>query len=241
VIENNDFLSTIAVDNNDPQLKENWACTWNNSAQITLNRAWDGPSEPNAHLYSYVLAGYGQQPYMLGIKTTAMKWASQNDDTATASQYATLASAAAEWIRQVGFDPNTQGMNYGRVFQACEPSVVATPVLPTFAFYARTPGCNYGLDPSAIRAARVLTAETSQALRVAYESNPTPDIKNWADVAYGSIWGYCPYTAPGYYCDANYVKDENSDASLAAYKWAGFFFGVGMAHQWPAVRVGTGH
>jgi hypothetical protein len=178
---------------------------------------------------------------MLGIKTTAMKWASQNDDTATASQYATLASAAAEWIRQVGYDPNTQGMNYGRVFQACEPSVVATPVLPTFAFYARTPGCNYGLDPSAIRAARVLTAETSQALRVAYESNPTPDIKNWADVAYGSIWGYCPYTAPGYYCDANYVKDENSDASLAAYKWAGFFFGVGMAHQWPAVRVGTGH
>ncbi len=34
VIENNDFLSTIATSNNDPQLKKNWACTWNNPSQL---------------------------------------------------------------------------------------------------------------------------------------------------------------------------------------------------------------
>ena len=40
----------------------------------------------------------------------------------------------------------------------------------------------------------------------------------------------------GEYSDSNYVRDENSNASLGAYKWTGFFFGMGMAHQWPAVR-----
>jgi hypothetical protein len=89
-----------------------------------------------------------------------------------------------------------------------------------------------------VRASRVLTAETSQALRVYYESNPTPDAKAWGDIAYGSIWGYPVYTAGEVYSDSNYVRDENSNASLGAYKWTGFFFGMGMAHQWPAVRLG---
>ena len=34
------------------------------------------------------------------------------------------------------------------------------------------------------------------------------------------------------------MRDENSNGSLGAYKWTGFFFGMGMAHQWPAVRLG---
>jgi hypothetical protein len=41
------------------------------------------------------------------------------------------------------------------------------------------------------------------------------------------------------YCDNHYVDTagELSNVSLGAYKWTGFFFGMGMAHQWPAVRV----
>jgi len=233
VIENNDALSTIGTGSGDPQLTKNWACTWNNSSQITLNRPWDGPSESNAGLSSYVLVGFGQQPYMLGIKTTQMKFGSQSDDFRLASRYRSLATLAATWIHDVGYDPVTQGMNYGRVYGACEPLTIPD---PGSTFDVRTPGCNYGLEPAAIRAARVLTAEASQALRVYYESDPSPERKAWGDLAYGSIWGYCPYTKPGFYCDENYVRDENSDASLAAYKWPGFFFGMGMSHQWPAVR-----
>jgi len=41
----------------------------------------------------------------------------------------------------------------------------------------------------------------------------------------------------GFYSDPNFVKDENSNLSLGAYKWTGFFLGMGMAHQWPAVRL----
>jgi hypothetical protein len=236
VIENNDYLSTIAMSSNDPQLTKNWACTWNNPSQVTLNRPWDGPTESNAYLYSYVLSGFGQQPYMLGIKLTQMKLGSQNGDSAIAAGYAALAPLAASWVHDIGFDPITQGMNYGRGFEACEPSSVAT---PGTVFGTRTPGCNLGLDPASLRAARVLSAETSQALRVYFEANPSQERKDWGDQVYGSIWGYCPYTKAGYYCDNNYVRDENSDASLASYKWPGFFFGMGMAHQWPAVRANS--
>jgi hypothetical protein len=235
VIENNDYLTTIGTSNNDPQLIKNWACTWNSPSQITLNRPWDGPTEGGAYLYSYTLAGYGQQAYMLGIKITQMQFASQIGNPGFSASYAALATDAATWVHDVGYDSATQGMNYGRMFQACEPETVPT---PNTTFSARTPGCNYGLDPGSTQAARVLTAEASQALRVYYQANPTAAAKTWGDTAYGSIWGYPPYTTGGVYSDSNYVRNENSNASLGAYKWTGFFFGMGMAHQWPAVRLG---
>ena len=234
VIENNDYLSAIGTGNNDPQLKKNWACTWNSPSQITLNRPWDGPTEQGAHLYSYVLAGFGQQPFMLGIKITQMKYASQVNDPALSAGYATLAAQAANWVRHVGYDPVTQGLHYGRIMQACEPETFRLPV-PLYRADARL---QLGLDPAAARAARVLTAEASQALRVYYESNPTAEAKEWGDgptVRSGEIR---MYTTGGVYSDSNYVRDENSNGSLGAYKWTGFFFGMGMAHQWPAVRLG---
>ena len=235
VIENNDYLTAIATGNNDPQMAKNWACTWNSPSQITLNRPWDGPTETGAYAYSYVLAGSGQQPFMLGVHTTAMKFASQVADPAISTGYAALATEAATWIQSTGYDPVTQGLHYGRIMEACEPETIPP---PGSSFSARTPGCNYGLNGASTRAARVLTAEASQALRVYYESNPTPEAMAWGDRAYGSIWGYPEYTMGGVYSDSNYVRDENSDASLGAYKWTGFFFGMGMAHQWPAVRLG---
>jgi hypothetical protein len=235
VIENNDYLTAIATSNNDPQMTRNWACTWNSPSQITLNRAWDGPTEGGAYAYSYVLAGFGQQPFMLGVHIAAMKLASQVADPAISTGYAALAAEAAAWIRNTGYDPITQGLFYGRIMQACEPATVPP---AGSAFSARTPGCNYGLNGASTRAARVLTAEASQALRVYYESNPTEEARAWGDRAYGSIWGYPEYTTDGVYSDSNYVRDENSNTALGAYKWTGFFFGMGMAHQWPAVRLG---
>ncbi|HWF06878.1 MAG TPA: hypothetical protein VG297_00365 [Bryobacteraceae bacterium] len=235
MIENSDNLTTIGISNADPQLTKNWACKWNSPGQITLNRPWDGPTESGAHTYSAVLAGFGQQPYMLGIKITQMKFASEIEDSPAAGAYGALAADAARWIHDTGYDPVTQGLFYGKVMQACEPATTPPPA-PLFA--ARSPGCDFGLDPGWIRTGRVLTAEASQALRVYYESNPTPEARAWGDRAYGSVWGNPLYTTGGVYADLNYVRDENSNTSLGAYKWTGFFFGMGMSHQWPAVRLG---
>ena len=235
LIENSDALSAFATSNSDPQTHKNYACKWNSATQITLDRPWEGPTETGVHVYSFALAGYGQQPFMLGIKITQMKFASQIPGAPFAKRYGELAASAAKWIHDVGYDPVTQGLFYGRIFQACEP--FTTPP-PGSEFVSRTPGCNNGLFPPAARAARVLTAEASQALRVYYEANPTPEAKAWGDRAYGSIWGNPVYTTGGVYADSNYVRDENSNGALGAYKWTGFFFGMGMSHQWPAVRLG---
>ncbi len=156
IIENTDFLTTLATNNDDPQMHKNWACIWNSATQVTLDRPWDGPTETGARIYSYALAGFGQQPFMLGIKITQMKLASQIPGAPFAKRYGELASAAAKWIHDVGYDPATQGLFYGRVFQACEPATVPP---PGSEFVSRTPGCNNGLYPPAARAARVLTAE----------------------------------------------------------------------------------
>jgi len=231
-------VASIGETQNDAQLAKNWVCRLDSSTQITLQRNWDGANSTTGHIYVYGtngISGKGQQPYMLGIKTHAFTWASQNDDPTISAGYAALLPLAAGWIYSTGYDPETQGMHYGRVYEMCEPYVTSPPGT-TFDF--RQVGCNYGLNPASIRAGRVLTAEASSALRAQYEAVPTPTVKTWGDTAYGSVWGYAPYTTGGVYSDSNYVRDENSDVALAAYKWTGFFFGMGMAHQWPAVRLG---
>ena len=230
--------ATIGKSNDDPLLKENWSCTYNGPSQITLQRPWDGPTDNSRsyHLYYSNLAGYGQQTFMLGgYKSLALKWSSLVSDPTLSHNFAALTPLAAQWVHDVGYDSEIQGMSYGRIFQACEPRLFLSTVPASW----KATGCQTGSDPASARAARVLNAETSQAIRVYLETNNySAQAKDFGDRVYGSIWGYCPYTASGFYCDGNYVRDENSDASLGAYKWPGFFFGIGMSHMWPAVRVG---
>jgi hypothetical protein len=229
----------IGVDSNDPMMHETWSCTYNSPSQITLHRAWDGPTNNSGtdHYYLFNFGGYGQQPFMLGgYKESAMKWASQVADPTMASNFHALTILDANWIRQFGWDPEAQGIANARLFQACEPYTTSSSFLDNW----KASSCLFGANPASQRASRVLTAETSQALRVYMESqNYSPAARTFGDTAYGSIWGYCPYTQPGYYCDSNYVRDENSNISLSAYKWPGFFFGIGMSHMWPAVRNGV--
>jgi hypothetical protein len=231
------FMTNIATSESDPRAVNNWSCMWNSSSQITLNRPWVNPGggSETVYLYKGNLAGRGQQPYMVGMKTRQMSYAALVDDPALAADYGALAALAAQWFKDNGYDPVTQGLYYGRGFGFCEPPLTP-PASPLFD--SRNPECNFGLNPGAIRAARVLTAEGSNALRVLYEASPTEANREWGDRAYGSIWGHPAYTTGGVYSDNNYVRDENSNFSLGAYKWTGFFFGMGMAHQWPAARLG---
>lgn len=230
---------TIAKSNDDPHLLSNWSCVYNNPTQITLNRPWPYPTDTSAqnHMYSINLSGYGQQAFMLGgYKESALRWGSLNPDPSIASGFAALTPLAAQWVHDVGFDPQSLGMNYGRAYESCEPFVSTSGAgLPY-----KVEGCQTGSDPASIRSARVLNAETTNAISIYYNTHPGPQALNFGDTVFGAVWGYCPYTKPGYYCDSNYVRDENSDVSLGSYKWPGFFFGVGMGHQWPAVRAGSG-
>ena len=228
--------ATIATDNTtDSRFGQIWSCRWDNPSQITLNRPWVGNGTEKVGFFRLNLVGRGVQPFMLGIKTLQMSWGSLIDDAATATSYKDLAAGAANWILNVGYDPLLKAVSYGRIFPQCEPSMTEAGD-PSFVF--RIPGCiENSANPDAVSTARVRNSEVQNAFRVAYQANPTGEVKALGDQAYCAQWGNASMTQPGY-CTEPITASNLTDANLAAYKWTGFFFGVGMAHQWPAVRVG---
>lgn len=212
----------------------NYMCVWNSSTSITLDRPWQGPNGEHRP-YSGVLAGNGTQPFMLGIKLTEMTWATYSDNADIVSGYRTLLPLVTEWFKNKGYDAETEGLNYGVGFGACDTPAMTEPRV--FMGYGTwiVPGCRFGNHPDQIRTSRALNAEAASALR-SYYATTEVDRLTWGNEAYGAVWGYCPWTQTSYSCDANYVTGELSNTAMGSYKWPGFFFGMGMAHQWPAAK-----
>lgn len=233
LINNSDSTITIGVDNNDPQVQKSWACTWNSATSITLNAPWDGSSGSSYFASQGGIPGYSQQPYMMGIKTSELRWASQVASV-NPSGFATLRDLAATWDHDTGYDPNTQGFSYCRVMQFCEPG---TTTAPGTSLDWRTPWSQTGADPGAVSQARALTGEGNSVISPYYNANVGPTAKTWADTVFGSAWGKPVYTTGGAY-GTSIQASNTDDASLAAFKYTGFFFGMGMSHQWPAARLG---
>ena len=241
---NNNALTVIASGNSDySNLAVNYGCIWNSATSLTLDHPWQGTTAANYFVYSANLAGFGQQPYMLGIKAFGMHLLASSTDPALSSLAATYGAytqAAAQWLHDKGFDPVTQGLHYGRGFGFCEPDTTP-PSSPQFE--ARTPGCNYGTSVGAMVAARTLNAELANASSILYAGNPTLANKAYGDQAYGSLWGLGPYNTGGVYSDAfspstNLAASNMLDSYIHQGKWYGFFSGMGMPHSWPAARLG---
>ncbi len=235
MIENTDYLTAWSQNKDSASLTQNYACKWNSSTSITLDRPWQSASG-TYNGYAYVLSGYGTQPYMLGIKTTMFDHAAQVADGTLAANFRTLAGLAAGWIHDYGVNPVSKGLYYGRVFGACEPPV--TPASPSNSYV--TPGCN---SDGNISGDRVLIGEVSSSLRAYYQAQSgSPAAKTWGDQIYGALWGYTPWDTGGVYDDSYSIGNvggfNTTNNDFGSYKWPGFFFGMGMAHQWPAVRLG---
>ena len=235
----NNALTVFATSNNDlTDLQQNYACMWNSSTSITLDHPWAGATG-TYYLYTANLAGYGQQPFMLGIKTLGMNFlATQTlpQLSSYATAYTQFAKDAAGWLKSTGADPNALGMNYGSVFAFCEP--LPTPSAPGF-IAADVPGCTSGFSI----AARELNAEAASGISLYYQYNQSAANMTWADQMYGALWGSSTYNAGGVYQDANSVANNLGasnllDAYIHAGKWTGFFAGAGMSHRWPAERIG---
>jgi hypothetical protein len=236
----------FAQSNDDPMLAENWSCVWNSATQITLNRAWDGPSG-TYYSYSANVAGRATQPFMLGVKQHGLQWGSMaaaaNGNSALAANFTSLLQAAGRWERSTGFDSLvTNGFYYSRVLNLCEP------ITPASMGYQGSGPCFDDVDSNSAYdkvAMRELTAESSSSLGSYYDAQGgSGDAIPWGDLAYGSLWGNPFYTTGGVYAATDgYTADNASngnlnDANIHGGKWTGFFFGMGMAHQWPAVRIG---
>jgi hypothetical protein len=233
-IENNDYLNYLLTIAQGPADTDNFgkitSCTGVDPTHIRLYRPW--PSASGTYAYtSYNLVGRGTQPFMAGIKALQMRLAAQ-----TYNPYQTLAQAVSNWIGKTGFDSaGTRGIFYGRVFPQCEPSVQDSGISD---IGYRVVGCiENSNNASASSQARARNSEAQNAMTVMYLASPTDENRALGDIFYGATYGAAGYTAQGYWTDG-LTASNLDDVSLGGYKWPGFFFGVGMAHQWPAARVG---
>lgn len=249
VIENTGYPTTIGASPADhANLQMPWACTWNNASQITLDRPWPGTSgvynlyqSPGRPLGGYAIGGYGQQPYMLGIAVTGISYASQVGDGSYDALWKTLGQSAATWLWTPGngYDPYSQGVNYGAMYGGCDQKV---PVSTTVGFILGTfegngDWCQVDSLPNGgINTARGIAAEALGSLTQYYQSNPGPTLQAFGDTVYGSIFASRTYTTGGVYTPSD--NNPGSNQYFAAYKWPGFYFGMGMSHQWPAARLG---
>src|SRR5690606_37012308 len=100
--------------------------------------------------------------------------------------------------------------------------------------YPQIPGC----DSASAGGARALNAESMSALRGYYASEAESlAARDWGDELYGAVYGFCSWAAEDVPC-GSYETFLLANEQVDNGKWAGFFFGMGMAHQWPAIRVG---
>ncbi len=226
---------------NNRALEKAWACKFNSPSSLTLFRPWDGPSGSSYHISYYNVGAFGQQPFMTGIKTIQMLWATRNSNPAIASGYAALLPKLGNWYNSFGYDAgNTKGTFYDTIYQACgSPTDVPAGAFNSIHGYQ---GCgSAGLNPGVAAIARVNSAEGGAAMIQYYLADPTPARRAAVDSFYGAIFGYVPYCASSVLmtCDGIFAS-QLTDGDLSFSKWPGFFFGMGgfFSNSWPAVRLG---
>jgi K319L-like, PKD domain len=229
--DNNGYVLTISQGPNDTaNFGQITSCTLTDSTHIQLYRPWPTPGGTFNYFY-YNLVGRGTQTFMAGIKTLQMRYAAQ-----VYAPYQTLDAALANWVGTTGFDATgTKGIYYGRVFPQCEPAVTDSGIKDVADRVAACIENSY--NPPFLAEARARNAEAQNAMTVMYLANPNATNRALGDTFYGATYGASGYTSSGYFTDG--ITSSNlDDGSLSGYKWPGFFFGVGMAHQWPAARIG---
>ena len=224
-------------------LVHNYACIQNSSTSVTLSHPWQGATGSSYYGYAGNISGYGQQPFMLGIKTYGMQLLANAANLPGMASYAASAQSlltdALGWILQYGIDVPTLTTNYARVYGFCEPSTIPTDP----SFDVRSPGCNYGSSNNGTVTGREQDQELGNAIAAWYENNSTPQNKAFGDQLYGAVWGNQSFNTGGVYWDANSdamnLGETNMNmGNVFGGKWYGFFAGVGNLSRWPAVRLG---
>jgi hypothetical protein len=238
-------LLALWTDNNDNAasnhaLEESWACKTTSSTAADLFRPWPHANGTNYRYSYYNIQAFGQQPFMLGIKSVQINWAAQNSNATTAAGYKAIAPLVGAWYNTNAWDPITsRGSLYDTLATACgAPTDVPAGLFDSIHSYE---GCApIGLANQSASIARTDSVEGGNAMQLLYAGNPTLANKAAVDNFYGAIYGATGTCAPivASTCDGTVAAQL---ATLGGIKWPGFFFGTGglFSSSWPAIRNGT--
>ena len=78
--------------------------------------------------------------------------------------------------------------------------------------------------------------EAQNAAGISFASDSSSGNKAFWD-HFCNMWDQPGYTASGLSCDGLGAYNAMNN-NYTGGKWTGFFFGIGMSHQWPAARLG---
>lgn len=254
------LVTTFALDGNDhPAIDENFECMRTDATHAVLNRVWDVNDGNNSsrHMSSYVYSGYLQAVFLASGPLDQGLWAgSRNINSTIASAFTAFYNGLASWATNTttgGLDPIALAPHYCRGPSGgdCEP----VGIVPSANYNGRYTAGNSsaGTELSGVLGFRMEVGEMSQPfVNYFLTQGCSSAAKTFVDQYYGALWGNSSWNTGGVYQDAysggnNLASTDYTNASLSGTgsspRWANFFFGMGMAYKWPAVRslpVGCG-
>ncbi len=188
--------------------------------ELKLNIPYQGQTASGRAWEANNLVGLGTQPFMLGVLTSAFRYAWLATADARLPKWI---GGIASWLSTQGYRPSARGLWYGRGFPNCEP------------ISDGNGWCNGGNAEQS----RFLAGEILGGISAAYALNPSPRLKAFGDGIYSAMFAKSP-NDPGY--DGTYVNDFDGtgswDFQTKKAKDFGFIFGFGQGASWPAARLG---
>jgi hypothetical protein len=197
------------------------------ATHLRLPRPYEGPTRTTKWAISN-FAGFGVQPFMLGILSTAFF---TGYDATGDSGMRDAAVTLARWIATHGVQSSTKGLYYFRGLASCQEPT------PTGPLAEPQPGCAY--DPSSAAAVRFLTGEVMSAMARAYEATGDASIRTTGNMLYTAAFAKPGWLSP-YPSDGIYINTYDSFSMTAnKNKDLGFWYGMGFAARWPAAAPAT--
>lgn len=218
-----------------------YTVTFVNSAQLTLDRPYEGTSGSHGWQISPSAVGWVSQPFAAGILSTAFDLAAKavaDVSPTTATLAHSYNVAAANWIKDIAYWPSAKGLYYFAGSVDCPGGPLA----------GANVGCVWGMDAAA---SRVLSAEAIRGVMLAYAYNGDPALKAFADTLYNAMWGKtgtCPSGSTLCVSDGVYLTGMDDGQYMISggpptngstpWKWFGQFFGWSGLSSWPGYRAG---
>ena len=195
------------------------------ATQIILDRPYQEASGTFGWAYSPspYIPGWGAQPFMVGMETTALLLAADAISASSPSNAATavnIANGDAGWLTARGYGNPAHGgvggMYYFQDYLTC-------------SFPVQTPSCTGNFTASQ---ARTDAGEAIRGLTQAYLKSPTPAKATFLTTLIDQMFCKPGFAGAGTTCktDGSYVSDlDNGGTFMTPFavsnKWVGFFFG----------------
>jgi hypothetical protein len=212
--------------------------------ELTLSTPYQGTTGSHGwEVSSYNGAlGWTSQPFMMGILSGAFDLTAKavaDVSPATAALAHSYNVAAANWVKNYGYWPDSKGLYYFVNSIDCVPPISDSNTL-----------CTSGYAPDS---ARALSAEAMRGLSAAYAYTRDPSLGAFTDALYNAMWaapGTCPSGSTLCVPDGTYLDPMNDGQYMMAvpplsslglatpWKWLGMFFGYSAESSWPGNRLG---